>query len=32
LVTVPGTLHSIGILDVAMRAKVGAFLHTHLGY
>ncbi|HSP76842.1 MAG TPA: alpha/beta hydrolase [Cryobacterium sp.] len=31
LVTVPGTLHSIGILDAAMRAKVAAFLHTTLG-
>jgi acetyl esterase len=31
LVTVPGTLHSIGILDVTMRAKVAAFLHGALG-
>ena len=31
LVTVPGTLHSIGILDDAMRMKVSAFLHTTLG-
>ncbi|WP_120339163.1 alpha/beta hydrolase [Cryobacterium soli] len=31
LVTVPGSLHSIGILDAAMRAEVAAFLHTHLG-
>ncbi|TFD41223.1 alpha/beta hydrolase [Cryobacterium sp. TMT1-2-1] len=31
LVTVPGTLHSIGILDAAMRVKVAAFLHRHLG-
>jgi acetyl esterase len=31
LVTVPGTLHSIGILDAAMRVKVAAFLHTTLG-
>lgn len=31
LVTVPGTLHSIGILDDAMRAAVAAFLHAHLG-
>ena len=30
LVTVPGTLHSIGILDEAMRAKVAAFLHSAL--
>ena len=31
LVTVPGSLHSIGILDAAMRAQVAAFLHSHLG-
>ncbi|MGO4689607.1 alpha/beta hydrolase [Glaciibacter sp. 2TAF33] len=31
LVTVPGTLHSIGILDEAMRARVAAFLHSALG-
>ncbi|HSP53579.1 MAG TPA: alpha/beta hydrolase [Cryobacterium sp.] len=31
LVTVPGTLHSIGILDAAMREKVSAFLRTTLG-
>lgn len=31
LVTVPGTLHSIGILDAAMREKVAAFLYTTLG-
>ncbi|WP_166785506.1 alpha/beta hydrolase [Cryobacterium cryoconiti] len=31
LVTVPGTLHSIGILDAAMREKVSAFLHGALG-
>ena len=31
LVTVPGTLHSIGILDEAMRVKVSAFLLTTLG-
>ena len=30
LVTVPGSLHSIGILDAAMRAEVSAFLHEHL--
>lgn len=30
LVTVPGALHSIGILDAAMRVKVAAFLHRHL--
>jgi len=30
LVTVPGTLHSIGILDAAMRTKIAAFLHRHL--
>lgn len=32
LVTVPGTLHSIGILDAAMRASVAAFLHSHLSH
>jgi acetyl esterase/lipase len=31
LVTVQGTLHSIGILDDAMRAQVADFLHLHLG-
>jgi acetyl esterase/lipase len=31
LVTVPGALHSIGILDAAMRVQVAAFLHEHLG-
>lgn len=31
LVTVPGALHSIGILDAPMRAKVAAFLHGELG-
>ncbi|QYF72869.1 alpha/beta hydrolase [Cryobacterium sp. PAMC25264] len=31
LVTVPGSLHSIGILDAGMRAEVAAFLHAHLG-
>lgn len=31
LVTVPGSLHSIGILDAAMRDEVSAFLHEHLG-
>ena len=31
LVTVPGTLHSIGILDSAMRTKISGFLHRHLG-
>jgi acetyl esterase/lipase len=31
LVTVPGNLHSIGILDEAMRAQVANFLHLHLG-
>ena len=30
LVTVPGSLHSIGILDEAMRGNVSAFLHEHL--
>jgi acetyl esterase/lipase len=31
LVTVPGSLHSIGILDEAMRLQVAEFLHLHLG-
>jgi acetyl esterase/lipase len=31
LVTVAGNLHSIGILDEAMRAQVADFLHLHLG-
>ncbi len=31
LVTVPGTLHSIGILDETMRARVASFLHRSLG-
>lgn len=31
LVTVPGALHSIGILDSAMRTKVAGFLHRTLG-
>lgn len=31
LVTVPGSLHSIGILDASMRDKVSAFLHEQLG-
>jgi acetyl esterase/lipase len=31
LVTVPGNLHSIGILDAAMRVQVADFLHLHLG-
>jgi acetyl esterase/lipase len=31
LVTVPGSLHSIGILDEAMRSQVADFLHLHLG-
>lgn len=30
LVTVPGSLHSIGILDAAMREQVSAFLHAEL--
>jgi acetyl esterase len=30
LVTVPGSLHSIGILDATMRTNVAAFLHSHL--
>ncbi|TFD79470.1 alpha/beta hydrolase [Cryobacterium fucosi] len=32
LVTVPGAVHSIGILDVEMRARVAAFLHATLGH
>jgi len=31
LVTVPGSVHSIGILDEAMRRRVAAFLHEALG-
>lgn len=31
VVTVPGALHSIGLLDRPMRAKVAAFLHDTLG-
>jgi acetyl esterase len=31
LAVVPGELHSIGILDEALRASVAAFLHAHLG-
>ena len=31
LAVVPGVGHSIGILDEAMRARVAAFLHSHLG-
>jgi len=31
VVTVPGSLHSIGILDSAMRGKVAEFLHDTLG-
>jgi acetyl esterase/lipase len=31
LVTVPGSLHSIGILDATMREQVADFLHLHLG-
>ncbi|WP_146072817.1 alpha/beta hydrolase [Cryobacterium sp. Y62] len=31
LVVVPGFLHSIGILDEGMRARVAAFLHAELG-
>ncbi|MDQ0893660.1 alpha/beta hydrolase [Agromyces ramosus] len=31
LAVVPGVAHSIGILDEALRARVAAFLHTHLG-
>lgn len=31
LVTVPGSLHSIGILDEAMRSAVATFLRAHLG-
>jgi acetyl esterase len=30
LVTVPGSLHSIGILDDAMRTGIADFLHSHL--
>lgn len=32
LVTVPGTVHSIGILDEGMRARIAAFLHGALGH
>ncbi|WP_173923193.1 alpha/beta hydrolase [Agromyces sp. Marseille-P2726] len=31
LAVVPGDLHSIGILDEALRARVAAFLRAHLG-
>lgn len=31
LVTVPGGVHSIGLLDADMRARVAAFLHDTLG-
>ncbi|WP_165314307.1 alpha/beta hydrolase [Agromyces protaetiae] len=31
LAVVPGDEHSIGILDEALRARVAAFLHKHLG-
>ena len=31
LAIVPGAEHSIGILDEALRGRVAAFLHTHLG-
>jgi acetyl esterase len=31
LAIVPGTEHSIGILDEALRARVAAFLHAYLG-
>ncbi|WP_051973674.1 alpha/beta hydrolase [Cryobacterium sp. MLB-32] len=31
LVTVPGGVHSIGLLDADMRARVAAFLHSTLG-
>ncbi|MCY7286812.1 MAG: alpha/beta hydrolase [Cryobacterium sp.] len=31
LVMVPGSVHSIGLLDVGMRARVAAFLHATLG-
>jgi len=31
LVVVPGTAHSIGILDEALRARAAAFLHAYLG-
>lgn len=32
LVTVPGGVHSIGLLDADLRARVSAFLHDNLGY
>ena len=32
LVVVPGDLHSIGILDEEMRARVAEFLHAELGW
>lgn len=32
LVVVPGELHSIGILDEVMRARVAGFLHSELGW
>ena len=31
LAIVPGTEHSIGILDEALRGRVAAFLHAHIG-
>jgi acetyl esterase len=31
LAIVPGSEHSIGVLDEALRARVAAFLHSHLG-
>ena len=31
LAIVPGTEHSIGILDEALRPRVAAFLHAYLG-
>ncbi|MGW9630689.1 alpha/beta hydrolase fold domain-containing protein [Agromyces sp. NPDC055520] len=31
LAIVPGDDHSVGILDAAMRTRVAAFLHAHLG-
>lgn len=31
LVVVPGDAHSVGILDDALRPRVAAFLHAHLG-
>lgn len=31
LAIVPGSEHSVGILDEALRARVAAFLHAHLG-